>query len=170
LPSNLKKLVEARRAKTGESYQTALRHVRRQQPPGRFEALVHRIIQLASERSEEYDALHPNQGAVSVGDVVMRILREPTPPREQALRDALLATSEDDLRKLEVLYYAGEPFNGTSILEMERLVPRDSHEITAHHLSKKMGMPEMLEAGLTKAIGEGVDLEAPFPKCSPRWA
>jgi len=30
MPSNLKKLVEARQTKTGESYQTALRHVRAQ--------------------------------------------------------------------------------------------------------------------------------------------
>jgi hypothetical protein len=162
MPSNLKKLIRARREKTGETHQTALRQVRRQRPPGRFEALVHHVVRLANERNEEYYDAHPHRGAVPIGDGMMRALFAPVPPREQALRDALLTMTEVDFRKIEVLYYAGEPCNDDSIRDTELTLRRDPHDIAAMHLSKKMRMPDNLAQGLAKAAREDVDLEGPF--------
>lgn len=51
MPSNLKKLVHERRTKTGETHQTALRHVRTVRSPKMFEEIVRRIIQLAAARN-----------------------------------------------------------------------------------------------------------------------
>ena len=54
MPSNLKKLIQARRAKTGESYQTALRYVKARAEAsgrGRFEHVVHEIIRLGKVRN-----------------------------------------------------------------------------------------------------------------------
>jgi hypothetical protein len=161
MPKNFKDLVRDRQAKTGESWQTAARHVRNQKISA-FGAVAQRILHLAKARDDEYDADPRRHRSRSVGEIVDQILHEPEPPHKKALRQTLLELSEKDLRKIEVLFYAGAPFNDETVHEVQRTLSRDSREVTALILVGKLRLAAQLEAGLAHAKLEGVDLDADF--------
>ncbi|WP_437759543.1 hypothetical protein [Sorangium sp. So ce1389] len=158
MPGNLKKLIRARRAKTGESHQSALRHVRDQRPPS-FEAIVHRVIQLAKERNREYDEDPRNHGRRALRQLLERIL-EPPPPGKAALTRALMELPYRDLRKIEVLMYSGR--DGGDVHSLARTLREDSHDVTVIVITQKSPLDRYLEQGLARAKRDGVDLEADF--------
>lgn len=152
MPKNLKKLIDQRRAKTGESYQTALRHVRNQRP-SKFELLIRRLIQLAKARQDEYDA-RPNK------KFDIKRFFGPRPPCEAALRSALTALSSQELRKVEVLMYSGRDRENVHDIQMSLL--EDSHDVTVHVIMSKSPLVDYLEAGLMRAQSDNIDLDADF--------
>ena len=105
MPSNLKKLIEARRAKTGETYQTALRHVRAQSDgagPGSFERLAREIVRLARQRN----ASNVRPPVRSGGAFPVRRISEIDDAEntgDVALREALERLPLDALQKIEAL-------------------------------------------------------------------
>lgn len=106
MPSNLKKRVHARMAKTGETYQQALSEIRKRRG-GRFERIARNVIALAQARNEE-----ERRAEVDTPDVTARIMRRVETgllPCERALLDYLTALAWEDLRKVEVVMAWGRP-------------------------------------------------------------
>jgi hypothetical protein len=162
MPSNLKKLIDARRAKTGESYQTALRHVRAQADgagPGSFERLARDIVRLARQRNapdvrpavrsgEAFPTRHISEidATENTGDL--------------ALREALDRLPLDALHKIEALMYAGS--HECDVLEMFREVPKADKAATVRTLVGKKPLDWDLEAGLERAKESRLDLDSDF--------
>jgi hypothetical protein len=162
MPKNLKKLIEARRAKTGETYQTALRHIRAQSDgagPGSFERLAREIVRLARQRNASnvrspvrsggaFPVRHVSEidGAENTGDV--------------ALREALERLPLDALHKIEALMYAG--CNECDVLEEFREVPKEDKVATVRTLVGKKPLDWYLEAGIERARESGLDLDSDF--------
>lgn len=159
MPTNFKRMVRERQLKTGESHQTAARHVRGVRPPGGFEALVLRIIELAKVRNQQ-DAARPTR--------TIRYLPAPNEkpypifsPGEKALRTALSELSWPVLRKVEVLMYSGRERQDVHVIE--RTLPRDDAPIiTVDVIAGKRPVDEYLEEGLALAKKGGVDLDGEF--------
>ena len=157
MPKNIKRIIHERRLKTGESHQTAARHVRGQRPSLGFEAIVLRIIGLAMARNRE-DA-SSDEGPTDYLDA--EPLLRPTPPAEAALLAALSELSSEDLRKLEVLMYSGREHH--DVHTMERTLGYDrSDAITVDVVSGKSPLDKYLEEGLALAKRDGVDLDGKF--------
>lgn len=162
MPKNLKRLVRERQLKTGESHQTAIRHVRGQRPPSEFEATVLRIIELAKARNRELDA-QDSQGSLStddpnLGSHLQQYLRS---PGRVALQAALLALSSVDLRKVKVLMYSGR--ERESVHTLEPTLYRDpTDRVSVSMIISKRPLDEYLEEGLALAKRDGVDLEGKF--------
>ncbi len=170
MPSNFKKLVRERMEKTGESWQTAARHVRNQRrQPGRFEAILLRIIELAKMRNEEHDNNPRNHGGGMFGELSRQMIEDivSPPPHDKALREALLALSMEDLRKLEVLMYSGR--DGDDVFKTNRTLRRDDRIGMVGTIRSKSPLDRYLIAGLARARRDGVDLEGDFrPDSQPK--
>lgn len=157
MPSNLKKMVRDRIAKTGESYQQALRHVRAHATGAAatpLEAIIRRLIVLAEARNAESDA--QNDGPFLD---VAKYLREPHPARD-ALRAALLKLDLATLRKIQAIMYAGR--DDEEVLGVYQHLPPDSQPATASMISGKTSLPEYLREGLRLTRRQGVELDAPW--------
>ncbi len=154
-----KKLTRARQKATGESYSTARLHVLqgrpdpvRDQPPGDAEppaglrAIVGAVIQLATAAAD---------GSSSA---------------DQALRGYLTDLAPGDLRKVEVLMYAGRSDGG--IRELAAELHRDTHEMTVDIVADKARvLAEYLAEGLRVAADEGIHLDGVWlRKPSAKWA
>jgi hypothetical protein len=168
MPSNLKKLILARRERTGEKHQTAHRHVRQHQPPTGFEGVVLRIVRLAKERNTEYESQRDPGGSYLVSTQEIMRWRDAPHPCEDALKSAVAALSERDLGKLRTLMYYGRDALDYSeddtddIHTVHHHLPRDKHEVKALMVVQKMPLDEYLEAGLARAKRKGVELDADF--------
>lgn len=160
MPSNFKSQVRERMEKTGESWQTAARNVRNQvHLPGRFEAIVLRIIDLAKKRNEEREQRRGEQTTISI-DESLKSLLEPMPPCKAALHQALKALSMKDVRKVEVLMYSGR--DGDDVFKTNRTLRRDDHAVTVSQIRSKSPLDKYLSDGLAQAKRDGVDLEGDF--------
>lgn len=166
MPTNYKSRVRERMEKYGESWQTAARHVQNQnREPGRFEAIVLRIIDLTKKRNAEHDNDPRNQTEGRMLADIVATLFEPMPPCKAALTEALRALSMEDLRKLEVLMYSGR--DGDDVFKTNRTLRRDDHDVTVITIrSKCPRLDRYLIAGLARARKDGVDLEADFDKAA----
>lgn len=161
MPKNLKKLVGERRAKTGESYQAALRHVRNRvgggpppPPPPTFEDRVHELIGLSRKRREEHDSRRAAQDASE-----SRLTLEPT-SCERQIQELLGSFSERDLKKLQALMHSGR--EDESVLLCHRDLPPVASTIRASMLFEKLPLADYLERGLARAHREGIDLNGDF--------
>ncbi len=161
MPSNLKKLVRERQLKTGESYQTALRHLRGQRKSGSFEAIVLRIIELAKARNRENAA--DNDGSVNYfANLEQRLERRRfVPPCTSALRDALSKLSSGEIRKLQVLMYSGRERKDVHAMERDLSYDR-TDTISIDVIMSKRPLDRYLADGLTRAKHDGVDLDGAF--------
>jgi hypothetical protein len=151
-----KKAIRARQTETGESYSTARMHVIRSVPPppeptSGFRAVVEETIRLA----EAVASPQPTGGAHDA---------------DRSLRDHLLRLPEADLRKVEVLMYAGR--GEGAVLELARTLARDTHEMTVKVVTDKVRvLAEYLRAGLGVALEERIDLDAIWVRKPPgKWA
>ncbi|MDI3288055.1 hypothetical protein [Polyangium sp. 15x6] len=163
MPSNFKKLVRDRMAKTGESYQTAARHVRSagEGPPvGRFEALVLLFIRLAKARREEYEADPRYRTRSSTGEALDHAIEdlESPPPCDKAFNEAIFAIPQEDVWKLAAVMYAGR--DNTDLLTTYR--GKVGNKRVVMSIVEKSPLDEYLEAGLAKAKMDGFDLENGF--------
>ena len=167
MPSNLKKLIQARRAKTGESYQTALRHIKAQAAGpgrGRFEHVVRGIIHLGKQRnaldirsSVRDTGVLPVRHAAEIGD---RLDAD-----DAGLREALERLPRDVLHKLEALMYSGR--DRCDVLEVFHEFPKEDKRATVESIFSKRPLDEYLEAGLRIARARKLDLEADFAEARP---
>lgn len=66
----------------------------------------------------------------------------------------LVAMSDADVRKVEVLVYAGRDQEGATFKQVARYVPRERKDLTAHHLLTKGHLAESLILGWAKLIKE----------------
>jgi hypothetical protein len=162
--SNKKKLIRERMAKTGESYQAAQRHlVGGGGGDGGsipFEVVVRKIIHLAVARAVEMDGLRPENPIMDVPTVI-HIHSQPKPEADR-LRAALAALDYAQLRKLELLMYAGREDDDFRLLH-DRLA-KDSAVVTASILQSKRSLASYLEKGLAYARRDGIDLDAVLPE------
>lgn len=146
-----KKLIRARQQSTGETYSTARLHVlgsrpAEAEPPSGLRASVEATMRLA--------------GAAAAGDE----------PAGQALRAHLAALDPGDLRKIEVLMYAGP--NEGGVRELAESLSRDTHENTVDVVAEKtLMLVEYLTDGLRVAKAEGIDLDGVWlHEPSSKWA
>lgn len=154
-----KKAIRERMTRTGETYSTARMHLLGARGGGpapsrsRIEALIREIITLSrADEAPEATGATPFR-ITKMADVLSS--------EERTLQDYLLGLAEQDLRKIEVLYYAGR--EDESVLELATTLHRDTHERTAIGLTDKSpALAEYLQAGLLVAAEQGVDLDAPW--------
>lgn len=154
-----KKLIRARQQSTGEAYSTARMHVLRSRPPdpvppvhappaapvSAFRAIVEatRALALAAANSNAAGG--------------------------RALEAHLTALNPEDLRKIEVLMYAGRSDGG--VRELAATLARDTHTLTVRVVADKTPeLAEYLAAGLRVAAAEGIDLDGTWVRPSARWA
>lgn len=164
-----KKAIRARQQSTGETYSTARLHVLRAlpeppaapppavlappPPPAGFAPLVALVIDLAS--SARKHGGEPAAGASA--------------PRVD-LRSFLLALSPAQLRKMEVLMYAGRAGEGLRDVagELTRSTPAETVDLIESKLAVLAGY---LRRGLMVAEHEHIDLDAEWGRKNPgRWA
>lgn len=116
----------------------------------RIEALVHEVIALSRAKEAPQASGATPFRVTQIADV--------RSSDERALQDYLRALAGPDLRKIEVLYYAGREDDG--VLELATTLHRDTHERTAIGLAEKSAaLAEYLRAGLLVAAEQGVDLD-----------
>jgi len=173
--SNFTKLIEARMAKTGESYQSAQRHVVKagggggaekppqppEDPPG-FAGRISRLLRLAEaeavEAAKEAKSYMGPDGTVRLSDVPLS-----DGPAYWALRNAVDEFDEADTRKLEAFMYSGR--EGVSLRTMHRQLTIDKTEHARAQVVSKRGpaLVSYLRRALEQARLAGVDLDAPLP-------
>lgn len=147
MPSNFEKVVCERMEKTGESWQTAARHVRNQRRPiGRFESLVLQIVDLAKKRKDEYRA-NPKVWPSPSGKILF---------------ETLYALPKEDTWKLVALMYSGR--DEEDVLERYSTLEKATHTWLA--IEEKLPADEYLKAGLARARKSGIDLEGDFQKAA----
>lgn len=160
-----KKAIRARQQSTGESYSTARLHVLRALPPSEtpapaaappspppptgFAATVAGVIELASLAARS--GVHTSEPA-------------------EALRRTLAQLAPADLRKIEVLMYAGRAGEGLRDVagELTRSRPVETVDLID---GKRAVLAHYLRRGLMVAEHEHVDLDAEWGRKNPgRWA
>lgn len=154
-----KKAIRERMTRTGETYSTARMHILSVRGGGpapsrsRIEAIIQEVIALSrADEAPQASAATPFR-ITPIADV--------RSSDERALQDFLLALPVPDLRKIEVLYYAGRDDDG--VLELATTLHRDPHKRTAIGLAEKSpALAEYLQAGLLVAAEQGVDLDGPW--------
>ncbi|MBK9260234.1 MAG: hypothetical protein IPM54_10405 [Polyangiaceae bacterium] len=166
MPSKFKKLVRERREKTGESRQTAARHIRNQRRPvGRFEAILLNIIELTKKRQEEYEAdprYRERKSMAEIAQFVDEDLLSP-PPAKKALDDALHALPRTDVWKLVAMMYFGVPWEENDVFTIYQGMFKNDGTVMS--LGKRR-VVQYLENGLARAKRDGIDLEASFDKAA----
>lgn len=140
----------ARQQLHGGKYQHHLRVVT-SGPQGPFERLVHHIIGLAKARFDEDAATPPRPWSY----------RRALMPAEAALLGALKALPYSDLRKIEVLMYAGQ-MRDDDVVALGRSLHRDTPEITVDVIFDKAPLHKYLAEGLRLAKAQRVGLETEF--------
>jgi hypothetical protein len=165
MPKNLDKMVEARRAKTGESYQAALRHVRGSagRPGGRLEGIIRKLIVMARERNSEESG-----PAYNTRQLVRRIklrYKNGREPKAQLLLDSLKALSPEDIRKVELVMYSGR--ENEHVYDMHRALGEEDPDVAVSIVFGKSPLDEYLREGLERARRDGLDLDAPLPPRFP---
>ncbi len=157
MPKNLKRLIRERRGKTGESHQTAARHVRGKILVPSFESLVRRIIKLVMARNAK-DEAEPLSDDNLFEEALARA-RNPL-PCARTLTETLRALPERDLQKLKVLMYSGR--DDINVHSVRRTLPQTTHDVTVLVILEKAPAYLYLEAGLRRAKKDGVDLDGDF--------
>ena len=165
MPKNLDNMVEARRAKTGESYQAALRHVRArtQAPEGRLAKVIRRLIVMARDRNEEQAG-----PAYNTRQLVRRIklrYQNGHKPKERLLLETLKSLSPEDIRKVELVMYSGR--EDEHVLDMHRALFEEEPDMAVSIVFGKSPLDEYLTDGLKRARRDGFDLDAPLPPRFP---
>ena len=153
----LKKAIRARMAQNDESYTTARMHILaklgKSDSKGRFERVLEGTIERAAAARSAY-----------VKRMQVPITEGPG-ATERLLRAHLEGLHPEDLRRVEVLMYAGR--DGEDIIDLASELPRDTHEITVHVVASKLPvLEEYLTKGLALAKEQGVDLDAGFEVAS----
>ena len=151
--SNFKKLVDARRRRTGESYQSAARHIRRKTKP--FEHVVRHVIALGREAAEYHLSKYSN--GILFSDHLEEFLKDHK--RRVELRSQENVLDRDDLTpdekleftlldlpyatllKLEALMYSGR--DGLDVKSTYLQLPKDDQSITAHNMAEKIPLAEV---------------------------
>ena len=153
-----KKAIRTRQKATGESYSTARLHVLRALPDASPDG--------GAADANPADALPPSALRAAVEETI-RLTRGGD---DTLLRAHLLALPPVDLRKLEVLMYAGRSRGG--VRELAASLARDTHEMTVKVVAGKTPvLVEYLEAGLRVAREEAIELDGVWVKKPPtRWA
>lgn len=159
MPSNLKKMVRARMEKTGESHQQALRHIRGgRSGDGGLEAVIRRLVSLATARREESQTDNPRLGlTIPMNAETEAYLNRPR-PADDALRFALNELDLGTLRKIEAVMYAGREHE--DVLITYRHLPKDDRLVTAHMIASKLPLAEYLTDGLQLVWEQGIDLDS----------
>ncbi|WP_375772947.1 hypothetical protein NR798_19335 [Archangium gephyra] len=165
---DLKKLVRARMAETGESYTTALRHV---SSGGRFRAIVEKTIRLAAAwREEEHRLYPPDRGIISGGELARRMrerLSGAVPrPAFHAYMEHLEGLDRGDIVALVTLHYVGrngDPAADTveyAFTTQRAYVSREESRVTGlNKLIERTSMDRDLVSGLKLAAKIGLDIE-----------
>jgi hypothetical protein len=143
MPSNKKRLIRARAAKTGESYQQAARVIERARQL--FSGRVKRVAELADAQELAAPGAKATQARQAVSDLLALLLA-------------------DDLRKLECLAESGRDLmNGVpeprTPLEMDRQSRNEGREPTLDRLASTRGLGEQLRQGLVLCRREDFDIE-----------
>jgi hypothetical protein len=154
-----KKLIRARQKASGESYSTARLHVVR----GRLDPA----------RDQQPADAEPSAGLRAVVEAVIQLANaaaDGSSSADQALRTYLTDLAPGDLRKVEVLMYAGRSDGG--IRELAAELHRDTHEMTVDIVADKAQVLAVyLAKGLFVAAEEGIDLDGAWlRKPSAKWA
>ena len=151
MPSNYKKLIRARRAKTGEGRQSAARHVRGQRNSGGppLELRIEALLPIAA-------GLDPDQRVSGAETTLERILT------------GFPAT---DIYRVETVMYAGRDLGDQAkvgrYFELHETLDRDSPEITISMITEKMPLARYLRRGLDLAQKLGIKLEDGLSPIAP---
>jgi hypothetical protein len=161
MPSTSKRAIRELMAKTGMSYQAAKRA--HSGEPSRFRATITHLIEVARlRRDEEREARarrfrETGSYSVNIGSVSIEDLIGPPKGAEKMLIDALEALSDDDLRKVEVIMYAGR--DGGGVMNTHRSLLRDDRFAMIDIISEKLPLDDYLTRGLGEVDREHVDLD-----------
>ncbi|NOJ80220.1 hypothetical protein [Myxococcus xanthus] len=171
---DLKKLVRERKAETGESNTTALRHERN---GGNFRSLVEATIRLAAARREEEHRMAPPTGGIISGSELARRMRERMDrqiprPAHDAFVEHIAKLDRSTIVSLVTLHSLGrehEPTDGTIkvLLASHRAhMSREESRVTGmNKLMERTSIDRDLMNGLNAASHLGFDIEdLPFTK------
>ncbi len=174
---HFKRLVRARKARTGESFMTAAQHVRARgkgsgRDDGRFRAIVEKTILLAEERFNEEARLYPprtDDKPQTGGDMVRRLMDEwsgkTSRPAESALMDYVESLDTADAAALVTLHYVGrhpDDFEKpTRALNWQRheMAKSSVRDTALMKISERSRLHEYLRRGLEVAAASGLDIE-----------
>jgi hypothetical protein len=160
-----KRAVRALAARTGHSYQGALRAVI--PLPGLFERIVLQVLRLAKARDDE-SARRKAEGREMVG--VLGDLLDPTArPARMKLWDYLTSQTTEDTFKLNALMYAGR--DAVSLIDEEESIRRiylgcfigpRAKSVARIQMMEKSPLVRYLQAGMHAARDQHVDIEGAF--------
>lgn len=165
-----KKAYRARQKAKKVRYTTARMNVRRDgdddSRKGSVSAIVEATIALAiAERHR-----HEQQHATQAGGERFRRVSDFAEELEDFLKSPLLlhlrGLSPDNLRKVEVLMYAGR--DEEDILQLSSRLSRNDHADTASNVAQKYPLADYLRRGLQLADEQGLDLDGSWPPAAPR--
>ncbi len=162
-----KKAIRSRQKATGESYSTARLHVLRALPEARQDDGLADAGPDAGLVDASFATAPPPTGLRAAVEETIRLTRAGD---DALLRAHLLGLPTADLRKLEVLMYAGRSRGG--VRELAATLARDTHEMTVSVVAGKTPvLVGYLESGLRVATEEAIDLDGVWVKKPPtRWA
>lgn len=170
--TKLKKLARARQAKTGESYTTALMHVR--SGPSPDTSLEHRIrviLPMIAARDAEERQIAVKYGVTErlvVGTPEGDAYLEAPRPKLVELTAALRSLNFELLLKTLAVFYTGQGTYSKVRATFDFITPlfRQSDHVV-EQLVQKRDLKSLLEKGLEVARTAGEDLNEPWPAGEP---